>query len=219
MSLLVESVRRESPPLDPSSGEARRWLADELAKAEYSVEESPVRRLVRAVIDWFLGLFQGEAGETVSRWWVLAGLLALALIAAVVIWAILRVQPGRRVRRAGEGGVFEETGVSAEEYRRRAREARSSGDFSAAVLDGFRAVAASAVERFILDDRPGATAREIAVALAAEFPDERDGLSEAARVFGAVRYGDATADGATADAVLALDGRLLEHRPQSAEAR
>lgn len=205
----------EAPPLDPSSGEARRWLADELAKAEYALDESPLRRLVRTVVEWFTGLFQGEAGDAISAWWVVVGLLALALVAGLVIWAVIRVQPGRRARPAGEGGVFEETGVSAAEYRRRARTAESGGDFSGAVLDGFRALAASAVERFVLEDRPGATATEIAVALGAEFPDEHNTLRDAASAFGAVRYGDVAADAPTARAVLDLDGRLLDHRPQS----
>lgn len=215
MSRAAASLALESPPLDPSSGEARRWLADELAEADYSTEESPVRRLVRAVLDWFLGLFEGGRGEAISAWWVLAGIIALVIIGGLVIWAIIRVQPGRRARRAGEGGVFEEAGVSADEYRRRARAAQAGGDFSTAVLDGFRALAASAVERFVLEDRPGATAREIAVALGEEFPDERAPLADAAHTFGAVRYGDASADGAAAASVLDLDSRLLTQRAQS----
>lgn len=212
------SLPAESPPLDPSSGEGRRWLADELAKADYTPDESPIRRLLSRIVDWFFGLFQGDAGEAASGWWTAAAILALVIVGCLVIWAIIRIQPGRRLRRTTEGGVFEETGISADEYRRRARAAQSGGDFSGAVLDGFRALAASAVECFILDDRPGATAREIAVALADEFPDERAGLDEAARAFGAVRYGDVSADAATASAVLDLDSRLLERRPVSVEA-
>lgn len=204
----------ESPPLDPSSGEGRRRLADELAKPDYSEQESPIRRVVRVILDWFFRQFDGGAGDAISGWWVAISLVVLVLIAAVVIWVIVRVQPGRRARKETEGGVFEERGVSADEYRRRARAARSSGDFSAAVLDGFRALAASAVERFILDDRPGATAREIAAALAGEVPDEREELAQAARSFDAVRYGGLSADEAAAQAVLDLDGRLLAHRPQ-----
>lgn len=196
------------PPLDPSSGEGRRLLADELSRREYSSEESPLRRAVRLVVDWFLGIFDGASGGPLSLWWyaVVAGVV-LALI-AVLGWALVRLQPARRARRAGAGGVFDEAGVSAEDYRRRARAARAAGDHGGAVVDGFRAVVAEAVERDLLDDAPGATAREIALVLSTVFPADGPALGGAARVFDAVRYGDQRAGHEDADAVLALEDRL-----------
>lgn len=202
------------PPLDPSSGEGRRLLADELAKAEYGAEESLLRRALRAFLDWFLGLFDGAAGDTISLWWVVAVVGGLLLVLALALWAAIRLQPGRRVRRAPQGGVFEEVGISAAEYRRRAQEARTRGDVDVAVLEAYRAIAAGAVERFVLDDLPGATAREIAVALAGSYPDEATSLREAAESFDGVRYGGQAVSPATADGVLDLEERLTHAVPR-----
>ena len=206
--------RTDSPPLDPSSSEARRELADELAKSEYTTGESPLRRALRSFIDWFTSLFEGDAEATAQGWWGFLGIAALALIIALAIWAIIRLQPARRAARTVEGGIFEESGVSATEYRRRAQAARQGGDFSAAVLDAYRAIATGAVERHILDDLPGATAREISVSLTRPFPDEVTALRDAALAFDAVRYGNQVAGVAVADAVLALDQRIASAVPR-----
>lgn len=210
--------RLAEPPLDPSSGEGRRWLADELARPEYSTQENPVRRAIRAVIEWFLGLFDSEAGETISWWWYALVIIAFAVILALIAWAVFRIQPGRRSRVTEQDGVFDEAGISAAEYLARARAAAAEGDFSRAVLDAYRSISADAIERFILDDLPGATAREIAHSLAPVFPDERDTLREAATAFGAVRYGDVRADRASAERLLALQGRIATAQPLLEEA-
>lgn len=204
----------ESPPLDPSTSEGRRLLADELAKDEYGSDEGLLRRALRAFLDWFLGLFDGAAGETISAWWVLAIVGGLLLILALALWAAIRLQPGRRAGRAAEGGVFEEAGISAAEYRRRAEQARARGDLGGAVLDAYRAIAAGAVERFILDDLPGATAREIAQSLVEPFPAEAAALRRAAGAFDAVRYGGQPVSSQTADEVLSLYERLTEAVPR-----
>lgn len=203
----------DAPPLDPSSGEGRRLLADELSKPEYSGEGSLLRRAVQTVIDWFTDIFDQASGGPISYWWyAVVGFAVLALV-GLVGWALLRLEPARRARRAERGGVFDEPGVSAADYRRRAQDARSAGDHASAVVDGYRALVAGAVERFILDDLPGATAREIAVTLAGVFPVETDRLGSAATVFDAVRYGDVGADPEDADAVLSLEERLRAATP------
>lgn len=204
----------DSPPLDPSSGQARRWLADELSKGEYETQENPVRRAVRAAIEWFQGLFDGAAGDTISAWWAAVIVLAIAVVIGLAVWAMVRLQPGRRAGETTPRGVFDEAGITAAQYRQRALAAHAAGDFSAAVLDAYRAVVAGAVERFILDDVPGATARELAVALGAPFPDDAHALRDAALAFGAVRYGDGHPDAGTADAVLALEQRLATALPR-----
>jgi hypothetical protein len=81
------------------------------------------------------------------------------------------------------------------------------------VLDGFRAIAAAAAERYVIDDRPGATAREIARWLESVFRAEREPLETAAVTFDAVRYGGRGASLADADAVLDLDERLERLSP------
>lgn len=198
----------DAPPLDPSSGAGRRLLADELSRPQYSPDESPLRRAVRLVVDWFLGIFDGATGGPISFWWSAVVAVAVVALLGLLGWTLLRLEPARRAGRAGGGGVFDEPGISADDYRHRARAARASGDYGAAVVDGFRALAAGAVERFVVDDSPGATAREIARSLASAFPIEAGPLEGAAGVFDAARYGDQGADAADADAVLALEDRL-----------
>jgi len=203
----------EAPPLDPSSGEGRRLLADELSKSEYSTEESLLRRAVRVVLDWFTGIFDEASGGPLSVWWYAVVGVGVIVLIGLVGWTLLRLEPARRPSRASPGGVFDEAGISAADYRRRAQQARSAGDHAGAVVDGYRALVAEAVERFVLDDLPGATAREIASDLAGFFPTETARLGHAATVFGAVRYGDRGADAEEADAVLALDDRLRAATP------
>lgn len=210
-------LRSDDPPLDPSSGEGRRLLADELSKPEYSTQESPLRRAIRVVLDWFSGLFDGAAGDAISLWWYAGAALALVVILVLIVWALTRLQPARRATRDEEGGVFDEVGVSAADYRHRARAARDAGDFATAVVDGYRAVASGAIERFVLDDLPGMTAREIATAMAGPFPDEGGALIDAATVFGAVRYGGIAASRADADTVLGLEDRLRRSEPRALE--
>jgi hypothetical protein len=207
----------DAPPLDPSSGEGRRLLADELSKPEYTLEESLLRRAVRVVVDWFTGIFDEAAGGPLSSWWYAVVAVGVLILVGLVGWALLRLEPARRARGEASGGVFDEAGVSAADYRRRALAARSAGDHAAAVVDGYRALVAEAVEGFVLDDLPGATAREIATTLAGVFPVEARRLGDAAAVFDAVRYGDQGADAEDADAVLELDRRLRSLTPTAQE--
>ena len=204
----------DAPPLDPSSGEGRRLLADELSRPEYSADESLLRRAVRLVVDWFLGIFDDASGGPISLWWYAVVAVVVLALVALVGWALLRLEPGRRAGRAGPGGVFDEPGVSADDYRRRARAARAAGDHAGAVVDGYRALVAGACERFVVEDSPGATARELARSLASVVPAEAGALDGAAHVFDAVRYGDQGADAEDADAVLALEERLREATPR-----
>lgn len=192
-------------------------LADELSKREYATQESLLRRAVQAVLDWVAGLFEGAAGDAVSIWWYALAGAGLLVVLALIAWGLVRLQPGRRVRTTRDGSVFDEAGVAATDYLARARRARDAGDFAAAVVDGYRAVVAGAIERFVIDDRPGMTAREIAQALTGPFPDSDEDLHAAAGAFGAVRYGGLGADAAEADRMLTLEEHLRHTTPHSLE--
>ena len=82
------------------------------------------------------------------------------------------------------------TRVGADEWRARAEAAYASGDHGTALVDGFRALAVRQVERGLLDDAPGATAHELAVALRALHPGREQQVDEGARLFDLVLYGD-----------------------------
>ena len=98
--------------------------------------------------------------------------------------------------------------LSAAELRARAERALAEGRNEEAVVEGFRALAVRQVERGRLDDLPGATAHEVAIALAVEHPLARDRVDGTAALFDAVLYGDRPASSAQATSVLELDDQL-----------
>ena len=135
-----------------------------------------------------------------------AMLVGLLLVLALV-WLVTRTRATRGVRgRAPPRSPTARSG--ADEWRARAEAAYASGDHSTALVDGFRALAVRQVERGLLDDAPGATAHELAVALRALHPDREQHVDEGARLFDLVLYGDRVATADQARSVLALDDEL-----------
>ncbi|QIM21536.1 DUF4129 domain-containing protein [Phycicoccus sp. HDW14] len=194
-------------PLDPSSEQARRWLEEELSSPRYHAQPGLLDR-IREFIERLLNASPG--GGLPSFAVPIAVGLVLAVV-GLVLWRVLRREVGRT---GGEGlGVLDVPDVPAAELRASARSALARGDWDLAVLDGVRAVARGAVERVVLDDAPGRTAHEVALALSTPFPAESGPLVDAADAFDAVRYGHRRAGEETARAVLALDDRLAEARP------
>lgn len=198
-------------PVDPDRDEARRLLEQELRDPDYRVHESLLVRAWRWVTDHLPSL---DVPGQLPPWaaWAVLGLVLL-VAGAVVLFAARdrwrRATPGR----AGAGGVLDDAGTSAAAYRRRAEAAVAAGDHRAALLDAYRAVAAGAVERALLDRRPGRTAHEVALGLAPVFPDEASALAGAADRFDAVRYGGLRATADQAAAVVELDRRVAAARP------
>jgi hypothetical protein len=108
----------------------------------------------------------------------------------------------------------DDKGLSAADYRRRAHASTDRGDWDTALLDSYRALAASAVERTLLTELPGRTAHEVAVSLAPVFPDHADALASAASSFDDVRYGHRRTTKAQAVATTELDAKLLRTTPR-----
>ena len=196
------------PPLDPTSAQAREWLEAELRKGVYREQPGLLERLA----DW-LGELLGSTvtGAAFPAWTVgLAVLLGLAVVALVVARS---VRAERRMTGPRRPGVLDGPARTAEEHRAAAHAALASGDADTAVVEGYRALARSAVERTLLDDLPGRTAHEVAVALGPVFPASASSLGSAADAFDAVRYGRRPAGLDTARSVVALEGDLARTRP------
>ncbi|MFK5634573.1 MULTISPECIES: DUF4129 domain-containing protein [unclassified Ornithinimicrobium] len=198
-------------PVDPDRDQARAWLEEELARPGYQLRESFVVGAWTWVQDRLPSL--GPVGA-LPAWttWVVLGVVLGAVL------AVLTFAQRDRWRRAAltarsTGSVLDEEGLRAEDYRTRATAALVAGDHDAALLDGYRAIAAGAVERTLLDDRPGRTAHEVALALEPVFPVDAAPLAAAADRFDAVRYGDGRARPEDARQVLDLGGRLTATRP------
>lgn len=191
-------------PLDPSPDEARSWLRRELLKPDYHRDN-----LVGRVIGWFSDLFDRstQAAAGASPLVTFVAILIFALLAVGFLWLVSRARLSRRAPREA-GPVLEETGVSAAELRSRAEAALAAGRFPDAVVDGFRALTLRQVERHRLDDLPGMTAHEVALALGSLYPAERGRIDDAGLSFDLVRYGDRPATAEQARRVLGLDDDL-----------
>lgn len=203
MTPLLRAVSTD-PPLVPSPDDARTELRRELLKPEYH-DQQVLERLLDAVDRWLGGVFDAAAGTP-----------PLSAAAAILVAVLLLVGLGLLVskvratpRAATAGAVLADEVVTAAELRARARVALAEERYEDAVVDGFRAVTVGQVERGRLDDVPGATAHEVARALAADHPGLRDRVVDAARLFDLVRYGDREATREQAVGVLALDDALV----------
>ena len=200
----------DGPPLDPSSPEAQQWVRDELANGQYLTEPSWWQRL----LEWLSRLFGGESGPGLLPSWVVV-LVVAALLAVVALVVVRLVRPESVTRRrTSTAAPVDDEGLSAADYRRRAHASRDRGDWDAALLDAYRALAASAVERTLLTELPGRTAHEVAVSLAPVFPDHAEALASAASSFDDVRYGHRRTTKTQAMATTELDTELLRTKPR-----
>lgn len=205
MTLLLLAARAASadPPLVPSPDDARGRVRRELLRPEYH-DQDLLERFLTAVDRWL--------GRTVDA---ASGTPPLSAAAAILVAVLLLVGIGlllSRVRSSpravAAGAVLTDEVVTATELRARARAALAQERYEDAVVEGFRALTVGQVERGRLDDRPGATAHEVASALAADHPRLADRMAAGALLFDLVRYGEREATREQALAVLALDDDL-----------
>ena len=198
----------QGPPLDPTSDDARRWLVEELSKPGYSTQPSLWERFQ----EWLQNLFgQIRPGSASASWMLWILLAVLALVLAIIVIRLLR--PERRRRGTRVGAVLDDSGRSAQEYRRDARAALQRGDFDTALLDSVRAIAAGASERVILEDSPGRTANELGQELRAAFPGHESALLALMRDFDGIRYGQEHASAPQASAAIDLESTLTDTAP------
>lgn len=189
-----------------SPDEARRRLGRELLRPEYH-EEDLLGRLIDAGKRFFAQLVAATASAPLGSV-ILALVIAFALVVALVV--VLGRLRGRGQRGAGGvGPALPEHRLTADEHRRTAEEALAAGDTAACVREAFRAAVLRPVEAGRLQDRPGATATELAAELAlldAHTPAAwTNDLAEVARHFDAVVYGHHEATDEQARQALALD--------------
>ena len=206
---LVPLVRRlPDPPLDPSGSEARSRLRRELLHPEYHQQN-----LLQQLLDW-LGRKIGGVLDRASQAPPLSTFMAMVLFVALALALAWLASRARRTARDKDErrAVLTEEVVTADELRARAEAALEAGRFEETVVEGFRAVAVRQVERGRLSDAPGATAHEVAEALAQEYAALADRVHTSARLFDEVMYGDRPATREQAASVLALDDDLVVRR-------
>ncbi|WP_347107891.1 DUF4129 domain-containing protein [Paenarthrobacter sp. S56] len=198
------------PPVLPDRDEARRWAAEELSKSKYP-DAAPgwLDQLWRDFLEWLnsLGSDGAGSGAAVS--------LIIAIAVAVILIAVVLVRPRLNARRKGATADLygKEAVVDSATYRQRARVAADGGNWPTAVVEQFRAIVRAAEERDILDPRAGRTADEAAFQLSQAFVTARERLSDSARIFDAVLYGDIAAERSDFEALRSLDSDLLGMAP------
>lgn len=202
------------PPVAPGEEEARRWAEEELSKGIYQGErESLLRRLLDAIAEFFS---RAESSSDVPT-----GAVAIAIVVGLVIalgLALVLYGPLRRVRRikTASHDVLADDVRSAAELRIAATAHEEAGQWSLAVLERFRAITRSLIERVILDDRPGQTAYEVAHSAGPKLPAIAADIENAAALFDRVCYGELPATAAEAAWMRELDDRVQVMRPNTA---
>ena len=194
--------------LHPDPGTAREWVEQELSRPEY--HQSLLERFYGWLVEEWYRLQAAALGA--SPWSTAAAVVVLTLLVVVVVLVASRVrrEPLRPID--GQSRLVGEL-VSADEHRRTAEAALASGRHDESLGEAVRAIAARAVQRGVLDERPGLTADELTAGLAPFFPDHASALAQASTKFDLVFYGDVPATAEDARAVLDLDEALRVARP------
>lgn len=195
-------------PLDPSGAEGRSWLRRELVRPEYH-EDDPLR----ALLAW-LERTVGRGVDVASQLSPLRALAAMVVALVLVVALVALLSRARRSAgsRPDRAPLLPEDRPDAARLRERAEAALALGRPGDALVDGFRALAVRQVERGRLEDTPGATAHEVAAALGASYPGQRERVDASAALFERVLYGHRPASHDQAAGVLALDDELAGRR-------
>jgi hypothetical protein len=168
--------------------QGQRLAKAELSKAIYHQESVP--QVILHAIGAFLQWIFGEASQaTPGGGWSVVALIGLAVVIVAVIAARVGplARPARRATPLVDPGA---RALSARELREAAEASATAGDYSAAILQRLRAIAASCEERGLLVPDVGRTANELAARLGTRLPGQRASLAAAAALFDQIRYGD-----------------------------
>nr|WP_300144767.1 DUF4129 domain-containing protein [Propionicimonas sp.] len=197
-----------SPPLTPDADEARRQLADELAKPIYADVQSWISDQLRKLLDWLTG--NPDSTGALSSAQLVAIVAVTVGIAAIAIWTFMGPLRTERRRRADVLAAEERT---ADELRADATRLAAADEWGEATLQLFRALIRSLSERAVIDEFPGMTADEAVGRAVPRLPGLADRLVRAAGVFDALAYGRRPGTPAQYREMLALDTDAAGARP------
>jgi hypothetical protein len=166
---------------------AQRLARDELSKAIYHPHKPFTRWLLDATGNLLHRLFDTANRALPGGWWALVALAALVVVVVAVVLG--RAGPVARSRRRGAGLLSPTAPRTARERREQAERLATDGDYSAAILESLRAIAAGLEEQRLLAPFPGRTADELAADAGRLLPAQAHDLTSAARLFDDVCYG------------------------------
>jgi hypothetical protein len=139
------------------------------------------------ILTWLVRLLN-SAGTAVPGGWF--GLIALAILAVLAVTAVIYLVRPATSRRVRAESVLGDKPMTARDYRLAAERLAAAGNYSGAIVETVRAIAADLDERGVLPPRPGRTADELAAEAGRELPSQAADLRTAARLFDDIRYGD-----------------------------
>lgn len=189
LSTVVLRLALDAPPLTPDGDEAREWAERELSKPVYAEAEPTLfDRIARAIGEFFERLFSTQLeGPWGSTFAVVAAVIAVVLIVgAFLVWGVPRATRRSRVAVAELFG--ESDARPASELRAAAEAHAARGEWDAAIILRFRALARGLAERGVVETPPGATVHGFARRAARAFPGSAGALEDAATAFDDVRY-------------------------------
>jgi hypothetical protein len=203
-------------PVVPGRDQAREWAIRELSGREYQQARPS---LISRAFSWLRDQLN-SIGPSDGPGANLGTAIVVGLLLVLIIWAVHTAGGLRRNARGPAGPVLEASErPSAEHYAAADAHARA-GDFSAAVVERFRAIVRELEERVVISPQRGRTADEIAGSAAAAIPALAGQLDAAARTFDEVRYGGragrAEQDAALRDLATQLRGVRVANLPSPA---
>lgn len=191
-------------PLRPARNQAREWAIEELSRRDYQ-EARP--SLISRALTWLwehVSGWQGPHSPAAST----GAVIAMAVLAMVVIWAVRRSGGLGRTERTQTRAALGVRPATAAEHRSAADRARAAADWNTAVVERFRAIVRELEERTVLTAQSGRTADEIAADAARALPALSAQFAGAATIFDDVRYGGRDGTRQWDDALRELAGQL-----------
>jgi hypothetical protein len=208
-----------APPLIPDGEEGREWARRELADPTYDAAEPTfLDRAASAVGEFFADLFSADVPPAIGSTFALvaAVVVAAVILAAFLIWGLPRAT--HRARGTTRTLFDQDEERTADELRRDAAVHAHRGEWAAAIVLRFRALARGTVERGVVHTPPGTTVHGFARAAARAFPGCAGVLEDAAAAFDDVRYLRRPGTEALYRAVVTADEAVVAQRAATAAA-
>ena len=192
------------PGTGPGIGRAaaQQLARRELARSMY--QPSAWTRIQDWVFERLHRLFADINLTVPGGWWALISLAIAVIVVAAVVMARIRPTANRRVSGAIQIGAV----LNARDHRELAERNSDAGDYSAALIEMVRAIAAELEERDLLPARPGRTADELAIEAGHALPAQAAELTAVANLFDDVMYGGRTGTAGAYRQAQALDAAV-----------
>jgi len=192
------------PGTGPGIGRAaaQQLARRELARSMY--QPSAWMRIQDWVSERLHRLFADINLTVPGGWWALISLAIAVIVVAAVVMARIRPTANRRVSGAIQIGAV----LSARDHRELAERNSDAGDYSAALIEMVRAIAAELEERDLLPARPSRTADELAIEAGHALPAQAAELTAVANLFDDVMYGGRTGTAGAYRQAQALDAAV-----------